>query len=240
MDAAALKLLYERELVADLDRPTCASDERAGAARILTASCHLPPGDIQEADAAVWVWSDLHLGHAETIVAFARPFKTIDEMDDALFGRWRRVVGPDDVIVCLGDVAVQGVSRRCVRRLREAPGRKVLVVGNHDPSHRGVVDIDAFHEVYGTVYVGGDPPLLLTHKPLRGVPAACASVHGHLHGARMPGEMPYINVSVEQVCYRPQRLTAIRRLAARLVTGEVVGGLTTAGQLERVVVNERR
>lgn len=239
MDAAALKALYERELVADLDRLTCAADERAAAARILTASCHLPPGDIREADhAAVWVWSDLHVGHAETIAAFVRPFDTADAMDDTLFGHWCRVVGPDDVIVCLGDVAVQGVSGRCLRRLRAAPGRKILVVGNHDAGYRGVVDIDAFHEVYGTVYVGGDPPLLLTHKPLRGVPEGCASVHGHIHGERMPGEMPYINVSVEQLHYRPQRLTAIRALAARLVSGEVVCGRTTAHQLERV--NGRR
>lgn len=242
MDAAALKRLYERELVADLDRPACASDERAGAARILVASCHLPPGDLREADhhAAVWVWSDLHLGHAETISAFARPFETVDEMDDTLFGRWRRVVGPADVIVCLGDVAVQGVSRRCVRRLREAPGRKILVVGNHDPSHRGVVDIDAFDEVYGTVYAAGAPDVLMTHKPLRVVPAGCVNLHGHLHGVRVPGATPHINISVEQVCYRPQRLTAIRGLAARLVTGEMVSGSTTAGQLERVVVNGRR
>ena len=75
MDAAALKLLYERQLVADLDRPTCASDERAGGARILTASCHLPPGDLREDDhPVVWVWSDLHLAIRRP--AFAGPVCT--------------------------------------------------------------------------------------------------------------------------------------------------------------------
>ena len=234
MDAAALKLLYERQLVADLDRPTCPNDERAGGARILTASCHLPPGDLREDDhPAVWVWSDLHLGHFDTITAFARPFETADEMDDALLGRWHRVVGSDDAIVCLGDVAVHGVSARCLERLREAPGWKILVVGNHDPGHRGVVDIDAFDEVYGTLYAAGDPPLLMTHKPLRNIPEGCANVHGHLHGARVPDATPNINVSVEQLDYRPRELTVIRDLAARLVRGEIVWGRTTAHQLKR-------
>ena len=138
MDAAALKVLYERQLVADLDRPTCGPVERADAGRILTASCHLPSGELRETDhPVVWVWSDLHLGHFDSIAAFVRPFETADEMDDALLGCWRRVVGPDDAIVCLGDVAVHGVSGRSLERLREAPGWKILLVGNHDPGPRG-------------------------------------------------------------------------------------------------------
>ena len=46
---------------------------------------------------------------------------------------------------------------------------------------------------------------------------------------------PHINVSVEHVHYRPRQLTAIRRLAARVVRGEVVVGHTTAHQLAHVV-----
>ena len=40
------------------------------------------------------VWSDLHLGHADSTSAVGRPFDTPEEMDDLLFGRWRRTVGP--------------------------------------------------------------------------------------------------------------------------------------------------
>ena len=52
-------------------------------------------------------------------------------MDDALFGRWRRAAGPDDAIVCLGDVAVHGLSGTRLQRVHEAPGWKELVIRNH-------------------------------------------------------------------------------------------------------------
>ena len=235
MDAALLNRLYARQLVADLDRPDLASHERADAGRILTASCHLPPGQIREPDhRVVWVWADLHLGHSESIKVFGRPFATADDMDDALFGTWHRLVRPEDAILCLGDLAIHGVSGRLLRRLREAPGWKILLVGNHDPGPRAVVDIDAFDEVYGTVYASGDPPLLLTHVPLRDIPERCVNVHGHLHGRRVADGRLYINTSVEQLDYRPRPLTEIRRLARRLVRGEVVPGDTTVDQLDWV------
>ena len=68
----------------------------------------------------------------------------------------------------------------------------------------------------------GDPPLLMTHFPLRRVPEGCVNLHGHLHNATVRGSTRHINVCVEQVHYRPRSLTAIRRLAKHLVRGEVV------------------
>ena len=134
-------------------------------------------------------------------------------MDDVLFSRWKLAVDRDDTIVLVGDVSFWPLRGAWLERIRRAPGRKVLVFGNHDVAAGGNVG-EGFDEVYSTLYVAGNPPLLVTHSPLREVPAACVSVHGHLHVKRLPGR--YVNVGVEQVDYRPQPLTAIRRLAARL------------------------
>ena len=119
-------------------------------------------------------------------------------MDDALFGRWRCAVGPEDAIVCLGDVAVHGLSGTRLQRVHEAPGWKELVIGN------------TFDEVHSAPHVAGDPPLPMTHMPLQAVPEGSVNIHRHLHGAGMPGVTPHINVSVEHVHYRPRQLTAIR------------------------------
>ena len=108
------------------------------------------------------------------------------------------------------------------------PGRKVLVFGNHDRSARG------FDVVCGSVYSQGDPPLLLTHVPLRRVPPACVNVHGHLHVGRVKGSTAHVNVSVEQLDYRPRRLTDIRRLAAVLGRGRPLPGRTTARSLDHL------
>ena len=102
-------------------------------------------------------------------------------MNDALFRNWHRTVSPGDTIICLGDIAIHGLWGTLLKRLRRAPGRKILVIGNHEINRIGEVDIDGFEELHSTLYAAGDPPLLLTHMPLRHVPDGCVNVHGHLH-----------------------------------------------------------
>ena len=118
------------------------------------------PGELREQEQpGVWLWSDLHLGHAMTLSMFGRPYWTPEEMDDALFGAWRQVVDPADTVVILGDVAIGGLSGRRLKRLRAAPGRKVLVVGNHEFDGTVSGHLDGLDEVFSTVYVPGSPEL---------------------------------------------------------------------------------
>ena len=152
-------------------------------------------------------------------------------MDDALFRSWHGTVTPGDTIICLGDVAVDGLSGTRLKRLRSAPGRKVLVIGNHEVNRAGDVDIEGFDALHSTLYAPGDPPLLLTHMPLRNVPDGCVNVHGHLHNRESPSRTHHINVSVEQLRYRPRPWKAIRRLARRMAAGETLSGRTTAQRL---------
>ena len=206
--AEDLKALYERQLRYDIGNLGLGSEERRGFWQLLSASRHMQPGEFHEENhAQVWLWSDLHLGHAMTISVFGRPYKTPDEMDDALFGAWRRVVEPDDTIVILGDIAIGGLSGRRLKRFRAAPGRKILVVGNHEFDDTFGGHLDGFDEVFSSVYVPGSPELLLTHVPLRHVPEGCVNVHGHRH-IGTPSGTRHINVVVEQVRYRPRSLTA--------------------------------
>ena len=93
--AEGLKALYETELRYEVGNLGLASEERQGLWYLFSASRRTPPGELREQDhQGVWLWSDLHLGHAMTISIFGRPYATPEEMDDALFGAWRRVVDP--------------------------------------------------------------------------------------------------------------------------------------------------
>ena len=133
MTAADLKRLYVAELRQEHSVNVRLSvDARMGLWGLLSASRRMAPGELREDDhPRVWV-SDLHLGHANTIRVFGRPHRTTEEMDDALFGAWRRVVDPGDTIVNLGDLTPAGFSKRRLEQLTRAPGRKVLVLGNHE------------------------------------------------------------------------------------------------------------
>ena len=156
-------------------------------------------------------------------------------MDDALFRSWHRTVAAGETIICLGDVAIDGVWGTLLERLRSAPGRKVLVIGNHEVNSAGNVEIDGFDEIHSTLYAPGDPPwdppLLLTHMPLRNVPDGCVNVHGHLHNRQSPSRTHHINVSIEQLRYRPRPWEAICRLARHMAAGDTLGGRTTAQRL---------
>ena len=85
-----------------------------------------------------------------------------------------------------------------------------------------------------TLAAPGDPPLLLTHVPLLQVPVGCVNVHGHVHQKESPTRNRHINVSVEQLNYRPAGLCDIRRLACRLLEGRTVPGHSTRARLNIV------
>ena len=235
MNAQTLKELYESQLREELKCPPTPDFNRREVFHMLRVSRGLPAGALCGQDhARTWVWSDLHLGHTKTIETFGRPFRTADEMNDKIFRNWKQVVAPADTILILGDVTVHGLWGQRLNRVHDAPGRKILVYGNHEITRAGLLETNGFEEVHSSLYVDGDPPLLLTHVPLRVVPQGCVNIHGHLHQQRVPGSTSHVNVCVEQLEYRPTALTALRALARRLIKTRTVQGDTTADQLDRL------
>ena len=85
-----------------------------------------------------WLWSDLHLGDETFALLKRRPFPTTEDMDRELLASWRATVRPDDLIICLGDVAVASfwTDPEHVNDVRSCPGRRLLIRGNHDVRQR--------------------------------------------------------------------------------------------------------
>ena len=232
MDALGLKRLYEDELEA-ATRPG-GGDSRHGRRMfraLLKASRPLAPCRLEQAKA--WVWSDLHLGHENIIRYTRRPFPDAEAMDAALYREWEATVGDDDALIFVGDVAMRhAVGEHTWERIRTGRGAaKVLVVGNHDLTGGGKLRVDGFDQTGSVMLVDGDPPLAFTHIPLKAVPAGCVNVHGHTHD-EPPRSTPHINVSVEQLGYRPVALDRVRTLAREMVHGHYPEGTTT---IERLV-----
>ena len=183
------------------------------------------PGLCEEQDATTWIWSDLHLGDLGSIMAFDRPFRTPQEMDQAMMDAWYELVDVDDTIICLGDVSVDGsILAHHQEWWREAPGATWLELGNHDVAPVNQMPPLEVDRTAVTMAAPGDPPLLLTHVPLLQVPTGCVNVHGHVHQNESPSRNRHINVGVEQLNYRPAKMSDIRRLARRLLEGRTVPG----------------
>lgn len=184
-------------------------------------------------DSTTWVWSDLHLGEEGAVGIFDRPFGTVAEMDDALFGAWEKCVGANDTILCLGDAGIhQNGGGEDGSRWERAPGDKRIVVGNHDIDPKDSDDRIAGDGALLTLVAPGDPPLLFTHVPLLAIPAGCVNVHGHEHEAASPTTDRHINVCVEQLDYKPARLSDIRYLARRMLEDAGVPDHVTAIRIE--------
>ncbi len=119
-----------------------------------------------------WVWSDLHLRHANIIKHCGRPFTDARDMDRALMTAWKSAVGPNDTALNGSDVALAAsLRKRGPARIRATPGRKLLAVGNHDFGTRtGVLEPAGQDLASGILAVDSDPPLVLTHVPIGVVP----------------------------------------------------------------------
>ena len=53
----------------------------------------------------IFFTADTHFGDHRTINIQKRPFASVGEMDAVLIERWNAMVGPDDIVWHLGDVA---------------------------------------------------------------------------------------------------------------------------------------
>lgn len=168
-------------------------------------SCRSPGGN-------VFLISDLHLGHANGIPRFHRPFMRddVEEMNRVLIRNWNNTVSRDDTVLFLGDLAFRS-SIGIDEYLPLLAGHIIFIEGNHDPHLSGMLpDIRFAHEGI---------PFLAIHNPeeLREEWDGWV-LHGHFHNTR-PGEYPFfnpvarrVNVSAEVLGYRPVPLSYICRL----------------------------
>lgn len=159
----------------------------------------------------VWVWSDTHFGHKNIIKYCDRPFCDIDEMSQRLIDNHNEVVGDDDLVVWVGDVAFMP-DAKANEILSNLKGERILVIGNHD-LHKGKVRELDFKEKHLVYAVDGETPVVFTHYPFENCPMGWINVHGHIHNSYDTNSLQHINVSVEVIDYRPMSWDEIARQA---------------------------
>ena len=162
---------------------------------------------------AIWFTSDTHFGDHRTLNIHKRAFGTVAEMDAAMIANWNAVVGAEDTIWHLGDVA---------RRLGDVAG---LLAGLHGIKHliRGNNDDPAIGEVagwasvadYAEIAVDGHA-LVLCHYPFRSwnrQHRGAINLHGHSHGKLKP-ILRQFDVGVDPRGFRPISLAGLRENAS--------------------------
>lgn len=122
--------------------------------------------------------ADSHWGHVKMIEYCNRPA----DFDRIIINQWRNTVRPQDVVFHLGDV-IWGNQDELIHIMKQLPGTKILIRGNHDRNHSDNWFIKTgFAVVVEKVQVSG---IVLSHFPVilseEEIERGIINVHGHFH-----------------------------------------------------------
>lgn len=138
--------------------------------------------------------ADAHFGHENILRMCDRPFRSIDEMNEAMIAAWNERVRGNDTVFILGDLFFRCTDPETI--LCRLKGRKRLIIGNHDASWMNKVDlqryfvsVDNFLEI-----TDGVRAITLCHYPLLTWKHKLRSymVHGHIHNDTTSDFFPLI------------------------------------------------
>lgn len=136
---------------------------------------------------SVWIISDTHFNDPDCNFMspnWPTPRKHIEII--------KHYVHKNDTLIHLGDVGDP-------EWIKEIPGYKVLVLGNHDQSVSKYKDY--FNEIYtGPLMIG--EKILLSHEPIYGNDW-CVNLHGHDHSPLNTGDSHHKNFAANVVGYIP-------------------------------------
>ncbi len=157
----------------------------------------------------VWLWSDLHIGHENIIKYENRPFKSIKEMEDFFIEEWKKI-NKNDIIINNGDFSFKFSKERVQNIIKNLPGYKILILGNHDKSKSvnwwqsvGFNEVYKYPIIFENFYILSHEPVYLnSHMPY-------VNIHGHLHSKNFESKQ-YVNISVENTNYKLVNFETIR------------------------------
>ncbi len=121
----------------------------------------------------LWLISDTHFGHRNIIKFQQRP-----ESHEIMLSEWIKAVGPDDQILHLGDVWMKASTWRWVAIISNLPGRKYLILGNHDKDKLQAYEDAGFTIVDPFIHRG----VAFSHRPVTNEYPLWAGEGGRLQG----------------------------------------------------------
>jgi calcineurin-like phosphoesterase family protein len=169
--------------------------------------------------------ADPHLFH-ESIIRMlpqTRPFfdaagrPDVRLMTQTIAASWRKVVRPGDDVIVVGDFAHRADPAELRKLFDSLPGRKHLVVGNHDGKDTLALPWESIRDI-AHVSVDGQR-VVICHYPMISWNGSrngkAIQLYGHHHG-RLPGNQQSCDVGVDVFGFAPVRLNVIKAHMATL------------------------
>lgn len=148
--------------------------------------------------------ADWHYGHKNVLAFDNRPFKSIEEMNEALINNWNSVVSDGDLVYILGDM-FWIKSNEAAGIMDKLNGQKILIKGNHDRFHDSRF-VNKFAKITEYLEVeDGENKIVLCHYPI-----PCYKNHfygwyhfyGHVHNSFESNMMEHQRYLMEELYTR--------------------------------------
>ena len=160
----------------------------------------------------IYIISDTHFNHTNIIKYCNRPFKDINEMNDAIINNWNKIVKKDDIVYHLGDFFL-GSKYDLKNIVDKLNGTIYLIRGNHDR-----LTVKSYEDC-GIIVLKNAPitideyKIMLSHRPLSDtmIRDGYINIHGHIHEKKLENiydnklfsKNKHINVSCDALNFKP-------------------------------------
>ena len=155
-----------------------------------------------------WFTSDYHFGHANIIEYCNRPFKNLEDMNQAIIRNHNARVNKEDVVFHIGDFCFkntnntrgEGDTYKAAYYEKFLNGKIIHVAGNHD-HHNSDENI-----IHGISICYGGMDMWLTHEPKNFSDEFQLNLVGHVHQnwkVKRAGDIILLNVGIDVNRFMP-------------------------------------
>lgn len=166
----------------------------------------------------IYFISDHHWGHKNIINSCNRPFDNVHDMNVYMINQWNSIINDDDEVYHLGDLSYKmSVNHLKTNVLDNLNGKIHLIKGNHDKDKIINKIKDRFETIqdYKILDYNYNDKLykfVLFHYPIYswyGKYRGSIHIHGHSHDKNNDINGNIINISVENINYKPMSIINI-------------------------------
>ena len=133
----------------------------------------------------IYYIADMHFGHRNVLRFDARPFESIEAMDETIIQNWNTRVTDEDTVYVLGDAFWKNEADS-VAIFSRLNGHKHLIRGNHDRVHGKLGTLWESIEHYAEI-TDGTTQVVMCHYPIpfyKGQFYGGVMLYGHVHNSQ--------------------------------------------------------
>lgn len=158
----------------------------------------------------MYLTADYHLGHGNIIKYCKRPFKNVEEMNEAIIQNHNQRVTDDDLFIHNGDFNFrnsaggkkgEGVVQKASYFKSRLNGQKIFILGNHERNNGNKTPIERLYLKYGGYRI------CVVHDPAHYDKTCMLNFVGHVHNTfkfkKLDENCYAINVGVDLWNFKP-------------------------------------